>query len=58
MVKALIVFGGALLISWSLSAVLRRLPIVRMLLGEGGGAITTRRGERRRTTPRWWQVSS
>jgi len=36
--KATVVFAGALTISWSLSAVLRRAPGVRILVGEGGVA--------------------
>jgi hypothetical protein len=34
--KAIAVFVGALTISWGLSAVLRRIPGVRMVVGEGG----------------------
>jgi peptidoglycan/LPS O-acetylase OafA/YrhL len=40
--KALAVFSGALLIAWLLSAALRKMPGIRMVLGEQGGAATVR----------------
>jgi peptidoglycan/LPS O-acetylase OafA/YrhL len=39
--KALTVFSGALLIAWLLSAALRKVPGLRMVLGEQGGGATT-----------------
>jgi hypothetical protein len=41
--KAIAVFAGALTISWSLSAALRRVPGVRMLIGEGAVALPSPR---------------